>query len=111
MAKKTASLVADSAGTFVTTIHRRPDALYYMATITAYGTWGGGSLAWNLSPDGGTTLIPIKDLTGTAMVSTANDMFNVEFGAPHRNTETLKVYAVLTGSSSPSITIDLYDNN
>lgn len=112
MAKYTASFTVDAANTYICDVHRRRGATQYDATLFANGTFGGGTIAWLWSPDGGTTKQPIKDMSGTAVTSTAADSFNVQFGNTTTNaaSDQIKIYATLTGSTSPSITVGVIDN-
>jgi len=61
----------------------------------AFGTFGGGTLAIQGSPDAGTTKVTL----GTDVTWTANGLGN--FLLPQGYT----VYATLTGSTTPSITV------
>lgn len=109
MALYTTSLTSNTS-VFVAHVHRRRDANYWVGTILAYGSFSSGTITWSLSPDGGTTKIPLKDLSGTTITTTANDNFNVTLGNPSANSQTLSIYATLAGAGTPSITINLYDN-
>lgn len=91
-------------------VHRRRDAPNFVATILAYGTWSSGTIAYSLSPDGGTTKVPLKDLTGSAITSSADDSVNVQLGNGSTNSDEISIWGTLSGSSSPSITISFYDN-
>ena len=81
-----------------------------MASINAFGTFGGGTLSYSISTNGGTTKTQIKDLTGIAYSTTTADCINVQFGVANHNGSEPTLYAVLTGSTNPSITIDVLDN-
>ena len=111
MAYRTLTLAADSAGTEFFTVNRRRDAPYYTGTFLIGGTWGGGTVAWKLSSDNGTTLRPLKDETGIAMTSNSDDTWNVTLGNGSTNTKNLKVFLVLSGSTNPNILVELFDNN
>lgn len=82
----------------------------YKATVYAYDTWGGGVLDWYWSPDGGTTKISLKDLSGVAVSMTANDGINIEFGRGDRSND-IEIYATLTGSTTPSLRLGVFDLN
>lgn len=79
----------------------------YKMTIFADGTFGSGTIAWNLYNGSGYQVL--KDLTGTAVTSTSDDSFNVDLGFSQNNPA--KVCAVLSGATNPSIVIGMYDNN
>ena len=95
---------------YICDIFCRPDATNYLATLYASGTFGSGTIAWNWSPDAGTTLLPIRDLSGNALTSTGNDSFNTQFGNATGNQAKPQIYAVLSGATSPSIKIGALDN-
>lgn len=78
----------------------------------AYGTFGGGTISWKWSPVGSTaTVLAMEDYTGTAITSTANDSFTGEFATGSKNTDRLRLYASLAGSTGASITVGHYNNN
>jgi hypothetical protein len=112
MAKYTATFSANAADTYICTAHRRRGATVYDVTLFANGTFGGGTIAWIWSPDGGSTFQPIKDLSGNPITSTAADSFNAQFGTPATNfaSDQVKIYATLTGATSPVITVGAIDN-
>ena len=84
----------------------------FIATILAYGTFGGSTLNFYLSPDGGTTLIPITPAPGgTAATLTANGMLQLNIGHPSTNSDLFGIYAQLTGGSGATVTVASYDNN
>lgn len=61
------------------------------ATLSVYGTFGGGTLKWQRSLDNGTTYIDIADATGTAAYEV-----NLECGPA-------KIRPVLSGATSPTL--------
>ena len=84
----------------------------FTATVLAYGTFGGGTLAFYLSPDGGTTLIPLTAaIGGTGFSCTANAMFELVSGHASTNTDLFGLYATMSGATSPSVVVASYDNN
>lgn len=88
------------------------DLTQYISTILAWGTWGGGTLALFLSPDGGTTKIPLTPSPGgTAVTFAANGMCVITTGTPSNNTDTLELWATLSGATSPNLNVANYDNN
>ena len=109
MAKTTHTITTNNSSTAIVTATRPAGNQYYECMIFVYGTWGSGTIAWMLSPDGGTTKLPIKDLTNVAITSTANDSFT--FRLPMgRDFEEITLYASLTGATSPSLTVLTFDN-
>lgn len=103
--------VTSNAAYYVATIRRRRDAWSYLATLLAFGTWGGGSLSWQLSPDAGATLLPLKDLSGNALVSNSNDSFNSQFGNTVNNNDSLQIWVTMAGATNPNVTVRIDDNN
>lgn len=110
MANFSITVAADTTGTYVCDIHKPREYWCWFATLAAYGTWGGGTLTWYFSPDDGVTLIPIKDLTDTAVSQTANGGVNVQFGVANKPSAQPQIYVKLAGSTNPSITVIIYDN-
>ncbi len=110
MANFRTTISADTAGTAICTVTKPRTLSMWMATINAYGTFGGGTLSYSLSTNGGTTKTQQKDLTGVAYTTTTADTINMELGVANHNGAEPILYAVLTGSTSPSITIDVEDN-
>ena len=84
----------------------------YLGTEYAYGTFGGGTLSFYLSPDGGTTKIPLT-LTpgGTGVALTSDGTVVYTLGTPSTNSTQITLWATLAGSSGASITILHCDNN
>ena len=79
-------------------------------TFLAYGgggnDFGGGTVAFNLSPDG-TEMVPVTQ-SGTAVTFTEAYTGNIEANSDESN----PVYAafVMSGSTSPTVVIKIYDN-
>lgn len=95
----------------IATVKRRDGAEAYMATINAGGTWGGGTITWKVSFDGGSTKFTMKDESGSDVTSTADDMFNCNLGNGGGLTDAPIIYATLSGSAGASIVVTLVDNN
>lgn len=83
----------------------------WQGLISASGTWGGGTISWYWSPDSGTTKYAIKDFVGVAETSSANDSFFVKLPNNVNTNGTIKIYGILAGSSTPSISTTLFDGN
>lgn len=90
----------------------------YIATVLVYittgsgQTFGSGTLALYLSPDGGTTLIPMTSSAGGSALSfTANGMAVFTSGHPSHNTDPLTVWGKVTGATAPNFNVAVYDNN
>ncbi len=112
MAKYSVSITADTTGTFVCNVVKKRSQPDFGYTIMAYGSgFGGGTVAWFVSPDAGTTLIAMTDWTDTAVSMTANKMFKGSLDTGSHNTDKLSIYVKMTGSTTPSVTAAVYDNN
>lgn len=109
---KVTTTLATNATAFIGTLHKPRALTQWSATFYAKGTFGGGTLSWLWSDDGTTvSLLPLTDYSGTAITSTANDSFNVNFGNGSLNNDQPKFYGTLAGGSSlASITFGYYDN-
>ena len=107
MAKFEANITAD--GNYYLCDAVRPRALTdWYATIHATGTFGGGTLTLATSVDDGVTLVGIP----TAQFAlTENGADNIEkLGHTGQLDGAIKVYAVMTGSTSPVVTATAHDN-
>jgi hypothetical protein len=80
------------------------------AGIIAYGTFGGGTVTFYISPDNGTTKIPWKDSSGNTFTSTADDNFTVNWGRGSTNSDMPQVYVGIGAATTPSVNILCYDN-
>ena len=110
MAKYTTSISADGS-VYVCHVNKKRDFFTWQATILAYGTWGGGTITWQISPDGGTTKIPLKDISGASITSNADDNFTVNLGGGSTNSDAPQIWATLASATGASINIVVYDNN
>lgn len=110
--KYTTTFAADASLTYVCTVERRKsDANDYFANVFVYGTFGSGTVTLFVSPDGGTTKIPLKDAqSGTAISTAAAAMFSIRLGNGTKLTDAPIIYATLTGSTNPALTVALFDN-
>lgn len=109
MARNTASITADGT-TFLVNVHKPQSADSYKATIHIAGSsFGGGTVKLQSSPDGGTTKVDLK-INGSAYSATANDVVNIELGNGGKNSDSIKLYAVMTGSTAPAVTVTVHDN-
>ena len=62
------------------------------------------------SPDGGTTKVTLKDVGGTAVSITENDVYNIRLGYAGKLGEEIEIYATLAGATSPTVDIIAFDN-
>jgi len=110
MANFRTTISADTTGTALVTVNKPRILERYFATLNAYGTFGSGTLSYSLSTNGGTTKVPLK-FNGSAYSATSADAVNIELGVANVNGFAPIIYAVLSGSTNPSITIDVEDNS
>lgn len=86
---------------------------YYQMTIVTSGTFGGGTVAFFVSPDNGVTQIPLKIAAGTPYVATAPDYLNFSnFGGSNQQNpnKQLSFWATVTGATNPNINVTVFDN-
>lgn len=116
MAATTTILSANTAGTAVYTLQKSAYDTPLTVSLAAYGTFGSGTLTYSISYNNGTTLIPLKLENGTTYSTSTNDVIVFGGVSPRNNfglpdtTNGIKIYAVLTGATGPSITIVATDN-
>lgn len=111
MAKYTATITGNTAGTRICTVKKQRGLAEWRALLMAYGTFGGGTVAWNVSPDNGTTLVAMTDLIDTVITMTSNKMYNSSLTTGANNSDLISIWVVVTGSTTPSITVTAYDNS
>lgn len=80
-------------------------------SLFVYGNFGGGTVAVNISPDGGVTFIPMLDQLGNAVSFTSDGMQNFYLNGCSNPIEDQQVVIqfALTGSTSPSLTYRIFD--
>ncbi len=103
-------MTADATNTAICTAVKPRNADKWIGTFNIFGTFGSGTVALNMSTDGGTTKVAIKKADGTSYTTTAADNFQVELGCGSGNSDDIILYATLSGSTNPSITITAHDN-
>lgn len=95
----------------VCTVFRKEGNTPWRGLFFAHGTWGGGTIAWQWSYDGGTTKLEIKDASGVPLISSADDSFTSDFVGGLAARDNIQIYAVLSGSTSPSLSVGVIDDN
>lgn len=102
---------ADATTQYVCDV-RKPEALTeWMASVLVYGAFGSGTITMFVSPDNGTTFIPLLNTNNTAIsVATAAAMNTVRLGDGGHLDDALKIYATLAGSTAPALTVAVFDN-
>ena len=105
------NITADGSYPICQIDRRRSDSNNWQATVFMTGTFGGGTCTIELSPDQGTTLIPAKDWIGNAIDATSNAVFTTQpVGNGNHLEDFVTLYAVMSGSTSPSMNVTVFDN-
>jgi carbon monoxide dehydrogenase subunit G len=101
----TVSADGDTDITWTSTRNEAPNR----ATIYVFGgggnDFGSGTVAVQVSPDGGTTFMDVKDQAGVSVTFTADGMTNIEIQSnPNpKSSEIVQLRFSLSGSTSPTI--------
>lgn len=109
MAKKTFNIIGDST-VAIGTATRAGAVEQYKATVFATGTFGAGTITFLASPDGGTTKVPIRDESGVIISLVADDMVNLNVGFAADEANAILIYAQMTGSTTPTVAVNVFDN-
>lgn len=111
---KSTKTLTTNTSVLLCSAHRNKETNMYEATIFAYGSGGsnfdGGTVTIQASPDQGTTKVTLKDIAGTVVSITANDVYNVKLGGGNRNQDFIELYATMIGATTPNVTVDVFDN-
>lgn len=112
MARYQVTLTTAAPTAYLCDVVRRHDADAWLGTAYSYGTFGGGTVAIQASPDGGTTKCTLKqEGTNVDATKTADGTVNVLHGGDSKNLSgNPQIYATITGSTGASVTVVLYDN-
>jgi len=110
MVKKSITMTTNTS-TLLSQAKRSADKESYFGSIFATGTWGGGTMTFQASPDGGTTKVTLLDQSGAAVSLTANGMVNIELGSGSSTTDDIGIYANLSGSAGATLAVTIFDNN
>ena|SRR6185437_13184733 len=110
MSKYTVTVTGDG-DFYIADVNKKRGLTEWLGTFNAYGTFGGGTITFKISTDGGTTKVPLQDYQGNSITLSANGNFNSVLGNASTNSGAPKLYATMAGSSSPSVVVDLLTNN
>lgn len=111
MSKSTFTLTTAAPGPIKIAAPNGLRKTYWTATIFTTGTFGGGTVAYTVSPDNGVTSIPLKNSAGTAYTATANDyQSSGNLGGSNNNSGDFSIWATLTGSTGATVTVTVFDN-
>lgn len=86
------------------------DTDFFLGSFFVTGTFGSGTVTLNGSMDGGVTLIPLKDVNGSAISLTAAGMFTFMLGTSNNINDQMELYASIAGSTGASVNATLFDN-
>ena len=111
MAQQTAVTIASATTTLIGIVKKQRGLDIWRGSIGVAGTFGGTTVTFSWSPDGGTTKHPITTAPGTSVSITAATSFNIELGAGDKNSDGILLYATTTGGAGISITVQVVDNN
>lgn len=110
MAKYSISLTTAAPTLKVCDIVRRRESDEWFATAVASGTFGSGTVAFQISFDGGTTKAPLnQDGTATAASLAALGAVNLRTGNSSSNTPP-QLWATLSGSTGATVAVNVFDN-
>lgn len=110
MSFNTRTTITGTGQTLIGYAKRNRHQPVWSGTIWAVGTFGGTTLTYQSSPDSGTTKVDLKDQTGSARSSTANDTFNIQLNTGSSNTDQIPIYVTATGGAGINITVYVFDN-
>lgn len=116
MSKHTAVLDANES-VEICSVSRGTDMDAFEVTVFAVaraGTDGfdSGTVTIQASPDNGATKVTLKDVGGTTVSITADDVYNIRLGYAGKLGEEIKLYATMVGAVTPSPVVDIiaFDN-
>ncbi len=104
------SISADSTVLIATVATPKKGSENWKGTEFFQGSFGGGTITLQTSPDGGTTKIPETNLSGSAFSLTSAGSVEVDLGTANTTATQILLYAVMTGSTSPTVTATVFDN-
>ena len=101
------TLEANGSTDWATIVNPNNGATPYQM-IAASGTFGSGSLALEMSVDGGTTAFAITDSVGAVALTAAGGVVTNILGDGNLPSQ-VKIRATLSGATSPSVTVIITD--
>lgn len=112
MAKTTTAISADGTVLIGTLVQKHPWNNCRVG-VHVHGTFGGGTVTFQYSLDGGTTKANLRDGSSTAATAvsyTASGGFTLDFPLATGGTP-ITLYAVLAGATAPAINAYVVDQN
>lgn len=107
MAKFEATISADG-NTYLCDVVKPRALTDWFATVHAIGTFGGGTITLGTSVDGGSTVVAIPSDQFELAASGAGNIDKL--GNSDNLDGAIKLYAIMTGSTTPSVTVTVHDN-
>lgn len=105
MGTTTTTFSADATNTVIGTLNKgKPTLGHTKVRVDAYDDFGGGTLTFAYSPDGGTTKIGLKASVGGSAISFTGDE-GFTWDAPLDNDSAIILYGTLSGSTSPDLKV------
>lgn len=104
------ALTGTSGSNALSTVHRPRHSDIYFGTVIISLASGSGTAKLQVSADGGTTKVDMKDVSGNAISTTGSAMFNFKLGNGAKSDDAPIIYATLTGGTSANFTVTLFDN-
>lgn len=112
MSKHTA-LLNDNESVLITSVSRGTEMDMFETSVFVGlngDDFGGGTVTIQASPDGGTTKTTLKDVAGTVVSITENDVYNIRLGYAGKLGQEIEIYATMAGGTAPSVNVVAFDN-
>lgn len=110
MSKHTALLNANES-VEICPVSRGTEMNAFETTVFVTGDFDGGTVTIQASPDGGATKVTLKDVAGTVVSITEDDVYNIRLGYAGKLGQEIILYATMAGSGgSPDVDVVAFDN-
>lgn len=88
------------------------DAYEITVFVTGGGgnDFGGGTVTIQASPDGGVTKVTLRDVAGTIVSITDDDVYNVRLGYAGTLGGEIQIFATMAGATAPTVDVVGFDN-
>ena len=112
MSKHTA-LLDDNESILIASVSRGTEMDRYEISVFVGLTgddFGSGTVTIQASPDKGVTKTTLKDVAGTVVSITENDIYNISLGYAGKLGQEIDIYATMAGGTTPNVNIVAFDN-
>lgn len=113
MSKHTKQLTTNES-VLLCSASRGTDKEMYKMTVFVQGgggnAFGGGTVTLQASADNGDTKVTLRDVGGTVVSITADDVYNIELGFGGKLGQEIEVYATMVGATAPTVDVIAFDN-